>query len=69
MTGKASVRDIVLATELPTLWVVPSDKNLAGVEIELAESENRAKVLKGVLDEARDYFHYIIIDCPPIDGC
>ena len=68
MTGKASIRDIVLPTELPTMWVVPSDKNLAGVEIELAESENRAKVLKGVLDEARSYFHYIIIDCPPSLG-
>ena len=68
MTGKASIRDIVLATELPTMWVVPSDKNLAGVEIELADSEDRAKVLKGVLDDARDYFHYIIIDCPPSLG-
>ena len=68
MTGKAVIREIVLPTELPTMWVVPSDKNLAGVEIELAESENRAKVLKGVLEEARDYFHYIIIDCPPSLG-
>src|SRR5687768_18423853 len=29
MTGKASIREIVLPTELPTMWVVPSDKNLA----------------------------------------
>ena len=68
MTGKTSIREIVLPTELPTMWVVPSDKNLAGVEIELADSKDRAKVLKGVLDEARDYFHYIIIDCPPSLG-
>ena len=68
MMGKVSIRDIVLPTELPTLWVVPSDKNLAGVEIELADSENRGKVLKGVMEGARDYFHYIIIDCPPSLG-
>ena len=68
ISGRTSIRDIVLPTELPTLWVLPSDKNLAGVEIELAEAGNRATVLKGLLEEARDYFHYIIIDCPPSLG-
>ena len=63
MTGRLSIRDLVLATELPTMWVLPSDKNLAGIEIELAEVEDRAMVLKKLLDEARDYFHYIIIAC------
>lgn len=68
MAGRVSIRDIVLPTEIPGLWVIPSDKNLAGVEIELAESENRARVLKGLLEGARDYFHYIIVDCPPSLG-
>lgn len=68
MTGRLSIRDLVLATELPTMWVLPSDKNLAGIEIELAEADDRARVLKDLLDEARDYFHYIIIDCPPSLG-
>ena len=68
ISAGVSIRDIVLPTEIPTLWVIPSDKNLAGVEIELAEAEDRAKVLKRLLDEARDYFHYIIIDCPPSLG-
>ena len=68
MSGRVSIREIVLPTELPTMWVIPADKNLAGVEIELADAEDRAKVLKGLLDEARDYFHYIVIDCPPSLG-
>jgi len=29
-----SAREMVLATEIPTLWVLPSDKNLAGAEID-----------------------------------
>lgn len=68
MTGRLSIRDLVLATELPSMWVLPSDKNLAGIEIELAEADDRATVLKKLLDDARDYFHYIIIDCPPSLG-
>jgi len=68
MTGRLPIRDLVLPTELPTMWVLPSDKNLAGIEIELADVEDRATVLKKLLDAARDYFHYIIIDCPPSLG-
>lgn len=63
-----SVREIVLATEIPTLWVLPSDKNLAGAEIELVERADRSYALKKLLAGVRDYFHYIIIDCPPSLG-
>lgn len=68
MSGRISIRDLVLPTELATMWVLPSDKNLAGIEIELADSADRATVLKTLLNDARDYFHYIIIDCPPSLG-
>ena len=68
LTGKAEVKDIVLPTEMPTMWVLPSDKNLAGIEIELADDPDRAHVLNRLLDPIRDYFHYIIIDCPPSLG-
>jgi chromosome partitioning protein len=50
------------------MWVLPSDKNLAGAEIELVQSENRNYALRNVLAEIKDYFHYIIIDCPPSLG-
>lgn len=67
ITGE-SVRDLVLPTEINTLWVLPSDKNLAGVEIEFADTADRAYVLKKLLDPIREYFHYIFIDCPPSLG-
>ena len=63
-----SVRDVVVSTDIETLWVLPSDKNLAGIEIELADAPRRNKVLKDLLDSIRDYFHYIIVDCPPSLG-
>ena len=68
MTGRLSIRELVLPTEIPTMWVLPSDKNLAGIEIELVESADRATILKTLLNDAREYFHYIIIDCPPSLG-
>ena len=63
-TGE-SVRELVQSTEIDGLWVLPSDKNLAGIEIEFAEADDRARVLKKLLDPIREFFHYIIIDCPP----
>ncbi|MEO7539401.1 MAG: AAA family ATPase [Pyrinomonadaceae bacterium] len=63
-----SVREMVLPTEIPSLWVVPSDKNLAGAEIELVDTDDRNHALKKILSGIKDYFHYIIIDCPPSLG-
>ncbi len=63
-----SVREIVLSTEIPTLWVLPSGKDLAGAEVELVEMEDRNFVLKKLLSEIKAYFHYLIVDCPPSLG-
>lgn len=58
----------ILPTELPLFWVLPADKNLAGAEIELVETEAREFRLKVVLETLRDKYDYIIIDCPPSLG-
>lgn len=63
-----SPREMVLPTEIPTLWVIPSDKNLAGAEVELVDASNRNYALKELLADVKDYFHYVIVDCPPSLG-
>ncbi|MBX3297899.1 MAG: ParA family protein [Acidobacteria bacterium] len=68
MIESAPVREMVVGTEVPMLWVLPADKNLAGAEIELVEIERPQFVLKTILESIRDYFHFIIIDCPPSLG-
>ncbi|MFM9904475.1 MAG: ParA family protein [Pyrinomonadaceae bacterium] len=67
VTGE-SLREMVLPTAIPTLWVLPADKNLAGAEVELVGVNNRNYALKEVLSQVKDYFHYIIVDCPPSLG-
>ena len=68
MISGNSVRELVLPTEIETLWVLPSDKNLAGIEIEFAEDDDRGKKLKAASKFGREYFHYMIVDCPPSLG-
>lgn len=60
--------NIILPTELPLLWVLPSDKNLVGAEIELVDRENREYILKSLLGKIKGQYDYIIIDCPPSLG-
>src|SRR6476646_6436413 len=63
-----SVRDLVVSTPVKSLWVLPSNKNLAGAEIELVDVEERNYALRKLLEPVKEYFHYMIIDCPPSLG-
>jgi chromosome partitioning protein len=60
--------NIILPTELPLRDVLPADKNLAGAEIELVDSEKREYKLRELLKQVKDIYDYIIIDCPPSLG-
>lgn len=62
------IENIILPTELPLLKVLPSDKNLVGAEVELVETSNREYKLKKMLENIKQKFDFIIIDCPPSLG-
>jgi len=59
---------ISLPTLIQTLQVVPSNKDLAGAEIELVDVEKREFKLKNALASVEANYDYIIIDCPPSLG-
>jgi chromosome partitioning protein len=63
-----SPRDAILDTELRFLQLVPSGPDLVGAEIELVMRSERERYLARVLDDLRDRFDFILIDCPPSLG-
>lgn len=68
--GEGSAADMIVATALPNLWLLPSEEDLAAAEMELAQTENYLQRLRTCLQPVResDRFRAIIIDCPPALG-
>lgn len=60
--------NVILPSDLPLLNILPADRNLVGIEVELIESEKREFKLKNVLKEIKNQYDYFIIDCPPSLG-
>ena len=59
---------ITVHSAIPTLDVIPSNKDLAGAEIELVDVEQREFRLKRALSTVEADYDYVIIDCPPSLG-
>jgi chromosome partitioning protein len=68
LTGEATLKSVVLPTELPTLSLAPATHDLAAIEIELANDEHRGERLRAQIDALRAGFDYVVIDCPPSLG-
>lgn len=65
LLGDAAPKDAVVPTELEGLYLIPSDKNLVGANLELVDLPNREFRLRERVAQLRDTYHYILIDCPP----
>ena len=64
----ASAREAAIDTGYDGLMLIPAAIELAGAEIELVGADNREGLLKRALEEIRNDYDYIFIDCPPSLG-
>ena len=68
LVNDAKIEDAIQDTIIKNLKVCPANMSLAGAEVELVSMMSREQRLKEKLDEVKDYFDYILIDCPPSLG-
>lgn len=66
--SKKSILEVIQDTPYKNLSVLPSDITLSDAEITLSNNMSRETILSRVLDNIKDDYDYIIIDCPPSLG-
>ncbi|HQW11289.1 MAG TPA: AAA family ATPase [Saprospiraceae bacterium] len=58
----------VVSSQVPNLYILPSEINLVGAELELVSRFRREYIMKEFLEEVRKDYDFIFIDCQPSLG-
>ena len=72
LVAERPMEDALIDTDVPGLSMIPSDADLSGAELELAQAPRRSYRLRHAIDRFRRalaakgaHCDYVLIDCPP----
>lgn len=68
ISGEVPLEQTIRSTGFPNLDIVPSQRDLVGLEVELVGEEGWEGHLKSVLAQVADRYDIILLDCPPSLG-
>ena len=68
LVGDTTFNETVQDTAIKNLKICPSNISLAGAEVELVSMMSREQRLKVKLDEVKEQYDFVLIDCPPSLG-
>ena len=68
LSGRKGISEVIQNTKTDKLFIVPSNIDLTGANIELVDKEGRDFFLKEALAGTNGEWDYVLIDCPPSLG-
>ncbi len=68
IVGGRPLDEAILESDVPGMFVTPSDVELSGAELELIDLPERERRLRNALADSALNFDFVLIDCPPALG-
>ena len=68
LINEVEIPNTIQKVKVKNLDVCPANMSLAGAEVELVSAVGREYRFKDKIDKVKDYYDYILIDCPPSLG-
>jgi len=68
ISGEKNIKEVIHQTYIQNLDVIPATVDLAGAEIDLVQMQSREYVVSKILNNIRNEYDFIMIDCPPSLG-
>jgi len=65
LTERENIKDCLVFSESGKYQVLPANGDLTAAEVEMLALDNKERRLQNALNQVRDDFDYILIDCPP----
>lgn len=65
LTQQANFQDVVIKRAPTDYDLLPANGDLVAAEVELISAENRELRLRHIVDQVRNDYDFIVIDCPP----
>jgi len=64
----ASIKDVILETDMENLHLAPSEIDLAVVEVFMQKTGNRTTLLSRAIEKVKPFYDFILVDLPPSSG-
>jgi chromosome partitioning protein len=65
LIGEKNLKEVIVASEKGGFDIAPSNRELAGAEVELVNELARETRLKAAIAQLGDVYDYVLLDCPP----